>query len=338
MIFLAIYVVCGGILQFICFHYATLKCGGGKPDDNYPFPGGGHGHPWTGLTGPADNLVPRRSIVVEREPLWYGMAFDVYNATAQGTIAGAPTGTWFRTWGPFFSTYTFQDVQNSQPTIYMRASIQSMIFKYNDDWAMRCDGKGTPMRLSEGQHWLMNRIRNLLGFNQGYTFKVWANVRNCHSAEELASTSSSSTDTSKEAASSEQEDTGSKEAADSKEATSPGQVCEDSFEIVAYAEETFHGAKSITFRNATEEKGVDPEFASAVMLGSKFEQDDKKFTQWLVKNQLESTIPFWQTNSMSVLYAFRLYNMQQKVKTAKKKENHQPNMLAEAPHDPSDVK
>merc|ERR1712000_172139 len=118
------------------------------------------------------------------------------------------------------------DVQNSQPTVYMRASIESMIFQYNDDYAMRCDGNGSPLRLSEGQHWFVNRIRNFFGSNQGFTLKVWRNGI-----------------------------------------------------LQGFAEETFHGAKSITFKNATLAKGVDPEFASAVMLPQKFEQVSKRIQE-----------------------------------------------------------
>jgi len=144
MVLLPCYLLLGGILQFLCFHFATVKCGSGSPPDDYAFPGGGHGL----YGGPEVNLVPRHSLVVENLPRWYGMAFDVYNATVMGTIAGAPQGTWFRTWGPMFSTYTYQDVQHSQPTIYMRSSWQSIIFQYNDDYIMRCDGKGDVVRLS----------------------------------------------------------------------------------------------------------------------------------------------------------------------------------------------
>jgi hypothetical protein len=269
MIGFVCYLFFGGILQFICFHYATVHCGSDQPAKDYGFSGGGHGI----YGGPSVQLVPRHSIVVERDPMWYGMAFDVYNATEFSTINGAPVGTWFRTWGPFFSTYTYQDVQNSQPTVYMRASIESMIFQYNDDYAMRCDGNGSPLRLSEGQHWFVNRIRNFFGSNQGFTLKVWRNGI-----------------------------------------------------LQGFAEETFHGAKSITFKNATLAKGVDPEFASAVMLPQKFEQDDKKYTQWLVNSHVDSSIPFYETNGMGVLYAFRIYNIQQeskRIQEAQKKKEEQ---------------
>merc|ERR1712137_710482 len=200
------------------------------------------------------------------------MAFDVYNATLNDEIVGAAQGTWFRTWGPFFSTYTYQDVANSQPTIYMRASVQSMMAGYYDDYVMRCDGKGDFVRISEGPNWMMNRLRLWVGMNQAFNLRVWSKGS-----------------------------------------------------IIGYAEETFHGAKSITFRNATGKNN--PEFANAVMLGRKFEQDDKKYTQWVVKTHPDSSMPFFQTNAMSTLYAFRVWGHQQIQK--KKSTTHRPSFLAE---------
>jgi len=241
------YLVVGSIIQFFCFHFATLKCSS-LPDD-YSFPGGGHGQ----YGGPEIQLIARRSMVVERDPMWYGAAFDVYNATEVGTIAGAPIGVWYRTWGPYFSTYTYQDVLNSQPTVYMRSSIAGM-FLYNEDWVMRCDGKGTPMRLTEGANWVGNRIRHVMGANQGFTFNIWKGGK-----------------------------------------------------IVATAEETFHGAKSMTFRNITTKQA--PEFASSVKMQNQGSEAGKNYARWFTKNDYGSSIPFWQTNAFCTLYAFRIYNM-----------------------------
>merc|ERR1712137_525692 len=185
--------------------------------------------------GPEIQLIARRSMVVERDPMWYGAAFDVDNATEVGTIAGAPIGVWYRTWGPYFSTYTYQDVLNSQPTVYMRSSIAGM-FLYNEDWVMRCDGKGTPMRLTEGANWVGNRIRHVMGANQGFTFNIWKGGK-----------------------------------------------------IVATAEETFHGAKSMTFRNITTKQA--PEFASSVKMQNQGSEAGKNYARWFTKNDYGSSIP-----------------------------------------------
>jgi len=120
----------------------------------------------------------------------------------------------------------------------------------------------------------MNRIKNGLGFNQGYTLKVW----------------------------------------------------KDGVHI-ANAEETFHGSKSITFQNASGSTSQNTEIASAVMLSQPKEEDGHKLKQWLVKSDYESRIPFYQTNSMSVLYAFRIYNLGQKRKAQEARQN--PPQLAE---------
>jgi len=250
-IIFAIYILIGGIVQWGCFHFATMNCG--AMPENYQFPGGGHG---VNTGGPEVNLVPRHSIVVERTPMWYGMAFDVYNATDNSQPVGAPVGAWFRTWGPFFSTYTYQDVLNSQPTIYMRASIQSMTLGYYDDYVMRCDGKGSVLRLSEGQHWLTNRMRNFFRMNQGISLKVWRGG-----------------------------------------------------EVIGMAEETFHGAKSITFKNETDQSHS---FASAALMGKKYETETgKKLSQWIITNHQDSPVPWYETQAMCVLYAFRIYNDQE---------------------------
>lgn len=236
-----------------------MRCGSGEPPDDYVFPGGGHGI-YTG--GPKQNLMPRHSIIVETPPRWYGMAFDVHNATSVGTISGAPIGTWFRTWGPFFSTYTYQDIENSQPTVYMRASWQSVLFHYNDDYIMRCDGKGSYVRVSEGQHWFTNRVKNKLGFNQGYSLKIWNKTENGE-------------------------------------------------EHIADAEETFHGTKSVTFLNATTDHTHNRDIGSATV------SNEHNFAQWNVKSSYETTIPFYQTNAMSVLYAFRIYNLKTRSRSGK---------------------
>jgi len=179
MLFLC-YLIFGSILQWICFHWSTQKCGSGSPADDYAFPGGGLGK----FGNASFELLPRHAILVERVPLWYASAFDVFNASDADTQK-EKVGTWFRTWGPFFSTYTYQDISASnQPTIYMRKSWQSILFKYNDDYAMRCDGKGEVVRVSEGSKIIGNRIRNAFKMNQGFMFSIFVGGQKVGFAEE----------------------------------------------------------------------------------------------------------------------------------------------------------
>jgi len=270
LIILVIWVLCGSILQWVCFHFATLHCSSGSPADDYSFPGGES----SDLGDGSFNLVPRLAIMVERKPQWFGMGFDVYTATENRQIKGAPVGTWFRTWGPFFSTYTYQDVMNSQPTIYMRASIQGMLAGYVDNYVMRCDGKGEYGRISEGQHAVGNHIRHALGFNQGYTLKVWQGGT-----------------------------------------------------MVGIAEETFHGGKSITFRAAEGKKNP---YATGTLQGQKFQDaEENKFSQWSVENHVDSKVPYYQVNGMTVLYAFKIYNDGHRRDLKEAKEGKHPEFLAE---------
>lgn len=169
-IFLFIYVVLFGILQWIMFHWATMACG--TLPANYNFHGGGHGTPMGGVlgknvTGPADNLLPRNSLIVGREDSLYGKAFDVFNSTNEGQMVSAPVGTWFRTWGPWFWTYTYQDTLDSKETVYMRPTILGMTGVMSELKVMRCDGKGGVLKFSEGTNVVMNWFRELFRTNTG---------------------------------------------------------------------------------------------------------------------------------------------------------------------------
>merc|ERR1712046_38479 len=158
MVILALWLLFGSIAQFICFHFATLKCGA-APDD-YRFPGG----EVSDYGNASYNLMPQNGWLVEQDHTMWGMKFGVLTKKEGPRLVGV----WYRTGGPFFSTYTYQDAEYSQPTIYMRASVQSILFGYLDDYVMRCDGQGSSLRLSEGGHYFSNRIRHLLHMNQGF--------------------------------------------------------------------------------------------------------------------------------------------------------------------------
>jgi len=262
MIMCGCYLIFGGIVQFICFHFATLKCGNGHPADDYSFPSGGHGV----LGGPEVQLVPRHSILTENEPEMFYSSLGVWNATDSNSKDDY-VGRWFRTPGPFFATYTFQDKDGSQPLIYMRASLMSMIFQYYDDWIMRCDGKGDPIRLSEGHNFMINRIRQAFGMTQGYTLRI-----------------------------------------------SEGGV------MIASALESFHSEKSIDFINLTSTP-VNQKFASSTL----FQKNRDGMDEWNVKDHTSvfSSMPYWQINGMSALYAFRIHHINN-IRRARTSDGRQP--------------
>jgi len=261
---LVIYILFGSIAQFVCFHWATMKCGGGSPADDYIFPGGGNSN----FGGAEFNLLPEYGSLVEQDHTMWGMKFGVLSKEGSDLI-----GAWYRTGGPFFSTYTYQDTDNSPPTVYMRASIQSIIFGYCDDYAMRCDGKGDSLRLSEGGSYLSNRIRHLFAMNQGSTFKVWSGGK-----------------------------------------------------VIASAEETYHGIKSITFKNVS---GSQAKFASATIDGLPFKIEGKDHVRWRFTNSPNQSIPYYQTSAMSTLYAFRIWSSTAEVTATNRKNNGGPAFLAE---------
>lgn len=244
MVFLFIYVVIFGIIQWLCFHFATENCGS-LPDD-YNFPGGGHGKT-TG--GPEKNLLPRNALIVGREPSMYGEAFDVFNSTNEGQMVSAPVGTWFRTWGPWFWTYTYQDTLNSKGTVYMRPTVLGMTGAMSELKVMRCDGEGEVLKFTEGTAVMGNMMREFFRTNTGRVLKMLVNG-----------------------------------------------------EIVAVAEETFHGQKSATFR--TVDEGKKDTIGSCILRGV----NGQGFNEWFLKNDWDGPLPFYMTSSVAANYAFKIKN------------------------------
>ncbi|CAK9084613.1 ELMO domain-containing protein C [Durusdinium trenchii] len=106
------------------------------------------------------NLLPAIHLLAERSPNWYGSAFDVIPSNEASTVAAAPVGTWWQTWGPIFPIYTYEDVANSQTTVVMRRKLlrlgQSHVIQ-------RCDGEGPVIYFTEGMNFFSNRVRKILG-------------------------------------------------------------------------------------------------------------------------------------------------------------------------------
>eukprot|EP00439_Symbiodinium_sp_Y106_P012521 s1342_g1.t2 len=86
------------------------------------------------------------------------------------TVAGAPVGTWWRTTGPLFNTYMYEDVANSQPTIMMR---RKLIRLGQCHVIERCDGSGEAYTISEGSNYFANRFRKWLGMTQAMSYKIY---------------------------------------------------------------------------------------------------------------------------------------------------------------------
>lgn len=164
-IFFFVYFILFGIIQWGCFHFATINCG--SLPEGYNYPGGGYGK----LGGPEKNLLPKIVLIEGREPSIYGEAFDVFNSTDQAAKL-EPVGTWFRTWGPWFYTYTYQDVENSKATVYMRQTLLSMTGAVRELKAMRCDGTGSELKITEGLSVFSNMVREFLRTNKGSDFKM----------------------------------------------------------------------------------------------------------------------------------------------------------------------
>lgn len=162
---LAVVFVLVWIVQAIVWEYATIGCSPDRLED-YDYPGGGEDD----AGGKKFNLVPMISLLAERKPMWYGDAFDVIPSNEASTVAGAPVGTWWRTTGPLFNTYMYEDVANSQPTVMMR---RKLIRLGQCHVIERCDGSGDAYTISEGANYFANRFRKWLGMTQAMSYKIY---------------------------------------------------------------------------------------------------------------------------------------------------------------------
>jgi len=196
-----------GILQWIMFHFATMGCSAGALS-NYRYAGGGWTCPRGGPFGheppdqfdqwdsvvshdprnqtackydPADNVVPELSLLLEQDATLFSLeqSFAVFPSTAgTATIDQAQVGMWWRTWGPWFWTYTYQDM-HSRTSLYMRPTLIGMAGLYSETRIMRCDGEGSVWFFGEGNNWVGNRIRtffgNIFGMQREGSFTIYEN-------------------------------------------------------------------------------------------------------------------------------------------------------------------
>ncbi|CAE8627636.1 unnamed protein product [Polarella glacialis] len=178
-VFLVVFIL-AWCIQVFMYWVATNASGcSASALEGYDYPGGGVSE----AGGASFNILPGISLLAEREPMWYGAAFDVIPSNEASTVAAAPAGTWWRTWGPIFATYTYEDVANSRTTVYMRRNLLRMGSSHT---IARCDGQGPKVTFTEGSNFLANRVRKVMGMNQGMTFKIFMDDKLVAVAEETS--------------------------------------------------------------------------------------------------------------------------------------------------------
>lgn len=165
-IFLVVFIL-SWILQGIMYYWATSMSGCRASNlEGYQYPGGEA----SDAGDAAFNVMPRISLLAERTRMWYGEGFDVIPSNEASNVASAPVGTWWQNWGPWFYTYTYEDISNSKTTVTMRRKLlrigQCHVIQ-------RCDGQGPTVTFTEGTNWLANRLRNFFKMNQGMIYKIY---------------------------------------------------------------------------------------------------------------------------------------------------------------------
>jgi len=183
------WVLIRGIIQFIFFHWAVHGCNAGSMV-GYDYPGGGFTCPPTvtpiaGIQNwnrslaegcvatPHNNVVPATTILLETAQDMWGQQFELYHgAPGSNMITSAQKGSWYRTWGPWFWTYTYQDLGHSQTSLYMRPTLVGMMGLYSETRIMRCDGDSVWF-FGEGTGWMTNRLRTFFHMQREASFKIY---------------------------------------------------------------------------------------------------------------------------------------------------------------------
>jgi len=149
-----IVVVVVGLLQEGLFLWATMGCKTSELKD-YSYPGGG-----------PENLVHNSTLLIEQTPRLLSSSFLVQPADNVGLATGASTGIWYRTWGPLFWTYVYQD-NLGKATFWARDRPLALGASHK---IARCDGTGPIYIINEGTHVVMNAIRHWFGM---YTSRIY---------------------------------------------------------------------------------------------------------------------------------------------------------------------
>lgn len=162
-------------IQLILYKWATLKCSASHLK-NYSYPGGGE-----------KGLVPLDSLLVQQDPRWWGSSFINIPSNKDGLSNGASTGVYYRTWGPLWWTYTYQDIMSQETFVFRDRPIAiGGSHKF-----MRCDGTGPEYIINEGSHVIMNRIRAFFGMYATRTYSIWENNVKIAESEQLGGTGQS---------------------------------------------------------------------------------------------------------------------------------------------------
>eukprot|EP00429_Kryptoperidinium_foliaceum_P012200 CAMPEP_0176039092 /NCGR_PEP_ID=MMETSP0120_2-20121206/19377_1 /TAXON_ID=160619 /ORGANISM="Kryptoperidinium foliaceum, Strain CCMP 1326" /LENGTH=338 /DNA_ID=CAMNT_0017372487 /DNA_START=89 /DNA_END=1105 /DNA_ORIENTATION=- len=170
---LVILAVC--LVQGVLYWWATMKCNA-RSLKNYTYP-----------DVSSEDLVPRNSLLVEREPAWWGDSFINIPADSAGLPLGASDGVIFMTWGPIFNTYVYQDIGGHE-TFVIRDRPLALGGSHK---IMRCDGEGPSYVFSEGSHWIMNNIRELFGMYTTRSFNIWRGSEKVAISEKVGGSGSS---------------------------------------------------------------------------------------------------------------------------------------------------
>lgn len=151
-----IYLFIVSAVQGVLYGWACFKCGPNHLKD-YAYPGGGH-----------FDMVPSETVLTISQGRW-GWIAEVWPAENGMKTGAATVGTIYRTWGPLFFTYTFED-NNGLYTWVVRDRPISIGGSHK---LMRCDGEGESYFYSEGGHWLMNRFKYLIGTQITSEYNIW---------------------------------------------------------------------------------------------------------------------------------------------------------------------
>lgn len=165
-------VCCGGVcaivfvltflLQIFLYYWGMgFKCGPNHME-NYDFPMGGK-----------EELVEKEIIMDIDHSSWMGWKAGLFPAKDGQKTGDASSGAIWRTWGPIWNTYAYQD-NNNHVTFIARDRPLAL---GGSHWLMRCDYSAgvnhSSFVYNQGGQFFMNKLRYLLGFQISSTYNIW---------------------------------------------------------------------------------------------------------------------------------------------------------------------
>jgi len=157
------------LVQGVTYSWATVGCKASKLD-GYSYPGG----------GPVD-LLPKESLLIQQAPGLTGKSFINYQSDKSALLTGASTGFYWRTWGPLFWTYVYEDIMSMKTFV-----VRDRPLNFGGSHQItRCDGTGPVYVVSEGDHAGMNIIRSLFGMYTSRIYNIWADNKVVAVSEKL---------------------------------------------------------------------------------------------------------------------------------------------------------